>query len=280
MFTTLTTEQAIELVPAIGATAPSPRVSDRYQFVSSRDVLDRVQEHGWRITNATAQSSKVTAQHRVTLVHQKDLENQDQEGILRIEMFNSHDRTKRLMFAIGYFRLVCSNGLIVAAGPAETIRTKHRFTDDKLTEILEQVTNMSSKFPSILNTIQQFKSRTLTEDEQFSFAEYAVRGRFNYRPQMPKRYTEMQYTTSRMLQSRRPEDSSDDTWQVYNRVQENLIRGMEGFSRPIKGYIDGVRVNQLLWKGAQTTLEFEGDKLRAELTRLLTKDGEKGKISA
>jgi hypothetical protein len=280
MITTLTTEQAIELVPAIGAIAPSERVSDRYQFVSSRNILDRVQEHGWRITNATAQSGKTTAQHRVTLVHETDLAAKDKEGMLRIEMFNSHDRTKRLMFAIGYFRLICSNGLLIASGPAETIRTKHRFTDDKLSEILDQVTNMSSRFPSIINTIEQFKSRTLTDNEQASFAEYAVRGRFNYRPQMPKRYTDLQYTTNRMLTSRRPEDASGDTWQVYNRVQENLVRGVEGFSRPIKGYIDNIRVNQLLWKGAETTLNFEGDKLRAELSRLLTKDGEKGKISA
>ena len=228
MIKTLTTEQAIELVPSIGALTPSEKVSSRYQFVSSRDVLDRVQEQGWRITNVTAQNSKSHAQHRATLVHKNYLhmDPASSEGFPRIEMFNSHDRTKRLTFGIGYFRFVCSNGLMVASGPAESIRIKHRFNDDKLMEILEQVSNMSAKFPSIDQTINNFKSRVLSEDEQQSFAEYAIRGRFNYRPRMPKRYTDMNDTVNRLLRSRRKEDEGDNVWQVYNRVQENIIRGI------------------------------------------------------
>ena len=90
--TTLTTEQAIELVPAIGATAPSQGVSSFYQFVSSRDILNRVQQDGWKITNATSQGQREHAQHRVTLVHQNDLNNiSNLEGIPRMEMFNSHN---------------------------------------------------------------------------------------------------------------------------------------------------------------------------------------------
>ena len=278
---TLTINEAIELVPAIGATAPIDHVSTKYQFVSTKDVLERISDYGWRITNATAQNAKPTSQHRITLVHENDLNTTAKmDGIPRIEMFNSHDRTKRLMFAVGYFRFVCSNGLIVASGPAETIRTKHRFTDDKLESIIEQIGVISERFPAIMNRINDFQSRTLTESEQVSFAEYAVRGRFNYRPQMPKKYTDTLAVTSRMLTSRRTQDEGDTTWSVYNRVQENLVRGIDGWSRPIKGYADSVRVNQLLWKGAETALNFEGDRFRSELQRLLVKDGEKGKISA
>lgn len=278
---TLTVNEAIELVPAIGATSPIDRVSNKYQFVSTKDVLERIYDYGWRITNATAQNNKPTSQHRVTLVHERDLNSDVKlEGIPRVEMFNSHDRTKRLTFAIGYFRFVCSNGLIVASGPAETVRTKHRFTDDKLEGIIEQIGVISERFPMIMNKINDFQSRTLTESEQVSFAEYAVRGRFNYRPQMPKKYTDTLTVTNRMLTSRRSQDEGDSTWSVYNRVQENLVRGIDGWSRPIKGYTDSVRVNQLLWKGAETALSFEGDRFKNELQRLLIKDGEKGKIAA
>ena len=282
MITTLTTEQAIELVPAIGATAPSDIVSDKYQFVSTQDILNRVQQQGWRITNATGQGSRATSQHRVTLVHEtylnENLLNQ-QEGLPRIEMFNSHDRTKRLMFAIGYFRFVCSNGLIIASGPAESIRAKHRFSDNKLENIMDQVSCISERFPEINKKITSFKERTLTEDEQQSFAEYAIRGRFLYRPSMPKRYEKMQEATNALLTSRRTEDEGNSAWQVYNRVQENLIRGIEGFSRGIRGYGDSVRVNQLLWKGTEVTLENTGNRLSQVYKELLNKDGQKGKIS-
>lgn len=279
--TILTTDEAIKLVPAIGATAPSAAVSDSYQFVSSRDILDRVQQDGWRITNATSQGQKECAQHRVTLVHQNDLNNVSTlEGIPRMEMFNSHNRTKRLMFAVGYFRFVCSNGLIVASGPAETIRTKHRFSDDKLNAIMDQVAHISNRFPLINNKIDQFKNRELTEVEQAAFALYALKGRYNYRPAMPKRFSNTAETLNKLLTVRRKQDEGSSAWAVYNRVQENLVTGIEGFTRPIRGYSDSVRVNQLLWKGAETTLEFEREHLSKAFVGLLTKDGKKNKISA
>jgi hypothetical protein len=279
---TLTIDEAIEIVPAIGATAPADNVSHRYQFVSTRDILGRVDEYGWKITNVSAQSQAPTAQHRITLVHENDLtSDKEQDGIPRIEMFNSHNRTKRLMFAIGYFRFVCSNGLIVASGPAETIRTKHRFSGDRLAEIMDQVSNISGRFPKIKEKITQFQDRALTDFEMNAFARYAVRGRFNYRPEMPKRFAgDMGRTVEKLLTPRRDADAGNNTWQVYNRVQENLMKGIEGFARPLQGYSDSVRVNQLLWKGAETTLMQESTDLERELTTLLIKDGKKGKIAA
>mgnify|MGYP003642166098 CR=1 FL=1 len=278
----ITLDKAIELVPAINATSAAHNVSDRYQFVSTRSILEKVQEYGWQITNATAQGSSPFAQHRVTLVHENDFRKPEahKEGIPRIEMFNSHNRTKRLMFAIGFFRFVCSNGLIVASGPMETIRTKHRFSGDRLSVIMEQVSQISSRFPKILSKIEDFRSRQLNENEQKAYAEYAIRGRFNYRPEMPKRFQDVNRVSEHLLDSRREEDNGNSAWQVYNRVQENLIRGVEGFTRPIRGYSDSVRVNQLLWKGAEATLDFQSEGLSKALTQLLVKDGKKGKIAA
>lgn len=276
---TLTLDEAIERVPAIGATQAAAHVSDRYQFVSTRDILARVADYGWRITNATSQNQSPTAQHRVTLVHENDIGIRSGDGIPRIEMFNSHDRSKRLMFAIGFFRFVCSNGLIIASGPAETIRTKHRFTNDRLTEIMDQVGQISGRFPKIMDTINEFKNREMSEQEMVAYAQYAIKGRFNYRPEMPKRFRDMGRTTEKLLSIRRDADSGNSTWQVYNRVQENLIQGIEGFNRPIRSYGDNVRVNQLLWKGAETALAHNGTELDNTLKQLLVKDGTKGKIS-
>ena len=284
----LTLDEATKLVPAIGATGPADRASKRYQFVSTHEILERVQQDGWLITNATAQSRSAYAQHRITLVHKNDIDNirdnslevTKQEGIPRIELFNSHNLTKRLMFAIGYFRFLCSNGLIVASGPAETIRTKHRFSGGRLDEIMDQVSQISERFPTINNTINDFKNRELTESEQLAYAHYAIKGRFNYRPEMPKRFKDMGRTAEKILAHRREEDAGNSAWVVYNRVQENLVRGVEGFNRPITSYLDNIRVNQLLWKGVETSLKFNHQQFQNELMGLLIKDGKKGKIAA
>lgn len=279
--TTITLNEAIKLVPAIGASTPSSTVSKRYQFVSTQHILEQIQDKGWVITNATSQGQREHAQHRVTLVHQSNLTNLDNaEGIPRIELFNSHNRTKRLMFAIGYFRFVCSNGLIVATGPSETIRTKHNFSDDRLSTIMERVGEISDRFPSIIQKIDKFKSRELSEEEQNEFARYAIKGRFNYRPNIPKKFSNLESAANKVLSVRREEDSDNTAWAVFNRVQENIVSGIEGFSLPIKGYTDNVRVNQLLWKGTETTLSYGNQQLTEALNQLLVKDRKKAKISA
>ena len=177
------------------------------------------------------------------------------------------------MFAIGYFRLVCSNGLIVAAGPAETIRTKHNINSsisllDNLTERIDQLT---SNFPVIAQKIDNFKQRNLTEEEQLGFAKFAIQGRYLYRPQLPKKFSDLDGCASKILLPRRNADEGTSAWVVYNRVQENIVRGIENFSQPIRSYSDNIRVNTLLWKGVEASMEFSNEKLRRNLESLLVK---------
>jgi len=276
---TLTIDEAVILVPAIAARQPITKVSDKYQFVSTQEILEQVQEKGWKITNATSQGQSLHAQHRITLVHENSIRdianNNNQEGMLRVELFNSHNRTKRLTFAIGYFRLVCSNGLIVASGPAETVRAKHTISNAKdqnfkegLVERIEQLTN---KFPTIIQKVEDLKNRQMSEQEQFNYASYAINGRYSYRPKLPKRFENMEESTSKILGVRRGEDEGSSAWAVFNRVQENLIRGVPGFTQPIKSYLDNIRVNLLLWKGADATLEVANEQLTHKLQKFLAK---------
>ncbi len=278
---TITLEKAIELAPAIGSNKPSSKVSDKYQFVSSRQILESVQAHKWHIVGVKSMSQSPFAQHRVTLIHENDLHTDtNSEGIMRIEMFNSHNLTKRLMFAVGFFRFVCSNGLVVASGPAETLKLKHRFNQDKLNEIMEHVGNMSQRFPNVLEKIQGFKSRELKDQEQLAYAKFALMGKFRYRPSIPHKFANLEKSAEMLLQPRREEDKGNSTWQVYNRIQENIIKGLEGAFRPVRGYTDEVRINQLLWKGAEITIEKKESSLDSEFKSLLLKDGKKGKISS
>ena len=272
---TLTLQEAIEIAPAIGSDRAGSNTSKSYQFVSTRKILEHVSEHGWKITGAQAQGSSLFAQHHVTLIHERDLalveSSENQEGVLRMELFNSHNKKKRLLLGIGFFRFVCSNGLIVASGPAETIRTVHRFSDNRMDAIQDQINQLTDRFPHIQNTINDFKSRVLSEQEQDSFSEFALRGRYHYRKTLPKRFIQTRDQSQKLLMPRRPEDQGDSTWSVFNRVQENIIRGIEGSSRPLRGYGDSIRVNQLLWKGAETALQYENDDFHKELFKIIDK---------
>lgn len=276
----ITLDEAIKHAPSIGSKRASDKVSDKYQFVSSRQILEVVHNYGWRIVNVKAQGKRPFSQHRVTLVQQADAQHtENEEGIPRIEMFNSHDRTKRLMFAVGFFRFVCSNGLMVASGPTDCLRMKHRFSGDKLQEIMEHMFKISERFPNITKQIETFKQRELNEAEQLEYAKFALLGKFRYRQNTPKRYANIEKSAEMLLAPRREQDRGNSTWLVYNRIQENIIKGVEGTFRPIRGYADEIKINQLLWKGAETTLTRDNEKLAQEFKQLLVKDGKKGKIS-
>lgn len=282
---TLTIEEAIKIAPSVGATHAGEKTSPKYQFISTRNILENVISNGWSITQVASQGRSQFAQHRVTLVNNQDLAKMDdpsneQEGLLRLDLFNSHNLTKRFMLAIGYFRFVCSNGLIVSTGPSEAIKTKHRFSDNRLEAIMEQINNASQRFPKVLQTIENFKSRQLNDQEKIAFAKYAIQGRYNYRKELPKKFQHLEPMIDNVLTSRRPEDDGDSVWEVFNRVQESIVRGVEGSIRGIRGYNDNVRVNQLLWKGAETALEYSNNEFENRLIELVRKDGKKGKISA
>lgn len=280
---TYSLQEAIENIPSIGATRGKENTSGKYQFVSTRNILEHVLDNGWSITQASAQGRSPYAKHRVTLVHDKDLAlaadpNTNQEGVLRIELFNSHDKSQKFMLATGYFKFACANGLIVQSGPTSCIKTKHRFSDNRLQAIMDQTMELSERFPKVLKIIEGFKSRQLTESEQRSFAEFAIMGRYLYRQTLPKSFGDLDKMSNLLLTPRRKEDEGSSAWEVFNRVQENVIRGVEGVTRPMRGF-DSTRVNQLLWKGTETALQFSNKELNKRLMDILVKDKKKNKIS-
>ena len=66
-----------------------------------------------------------------------------------------------------------------------------------------------------------------------------------------------------LLEARRPEDQGDDLWRVFNRVQENMIKGGVVGRSPtgrntrthgIRAMDNTVRVNQKLWEIAEELL--------------------------
>ncbi|CAM6881555.1 DUF945 domain-containing protein [Enterobacter intestinihominis] len=72
-------------------------------------------------------------------------------------------------------------------------------------------------------------------------------------------------TVSQLLTSRRREDCSDDLWTVYQRVQENLMKGglsgrtAQGKSsrtRAVTGIDGDVKLNRALWVMAENMMDL------------------------
>ncbi len=159
-------------------------------------------------------------------------------------------------------RLVCLNGMTCGVGT--TGRYSQRHVGGTIDNVLEAVYRVIDEFP-LLDTITQNMQRTiLTHEKQMELAERALILRF---PEVEKRHVKAES----LLLVRRTADNGGDLWSVFNRIQENTVRGgiryahavaanpngetyaerrgyiERGTTRTVKGIDSELQLNRGLW---------------------------------
>jgi len=235
--------------PSIMASAPRESVSDRYTFISTRDVLDGLRTNGFqpfevRQTRVRDASRRDTTKHLLRLRHRDHINAGYGVDVPEIILVNSHDGSSAYQLMAGFFRLVCSNGLI-AGTLTNDIHIRHSGTvvDDVIEgsyKVLDDTTRLADR-------IEDYKSITLLPGEQLALANAAARVRWG---------EDVPVAAGNLLAIHRWEDDRRDLWTTFNRIQENVVRGgVRGRSstgrrtttRSITGVTENVRVNRALW---------------------------------
>ncbi len=268
MITTLSLEEAILKAPAINANQPSAKASQKYTFISTRSILEKALDAGWHIREAKQSKGGITGQHRVSLIHssQLGLDLAEIEGFPQINLINSHDLTKQFNYVMGYFRTVCSNGLIAPTGMTSQIKTVHRFSEDKLSMFTSTLDQALHGFQSVQESVNNFKERVLSPEEKNALARFAYYIRFRYRMQQPRKLN-----VEELLQPRRPVDEGNSLWKTFNVIQENVTLGGGTLGKGITRFQDDIRFNQELWTGANAALIYRNDSLDTALKQLFPK---------
>jgi hypothetical protein len=268
MINTLSLEQAIEKCPALVATKPSDRASSKYSFIRTVDILEKAVDSGWVIQDVRQAGPRETAQHSVTLFHSSQLEEgiSQKEGYPQMRIINSHDLTKRFNYLLGYWKLACSNGLLVPNGICSSINSVHRFSDDMKVQLEIAMNAALENFGKITGAIETFKQRILSQEEKNMLARFAHYIRFRYRMTQPKKFN-----TNELLAPRRDVDKSDDLWSVFNVIQENMTHGGAGIGKGITRFQDDIRFNQELWMGVSKAVDHRGMNLNKTLKDLFQK---------
>ncbi|SEF89421.1 DUF932 domain-containing protein [Marinobacterium lutimaris] len=266
----LSQDQLYRQAPAIFADMPDSNVSDRYGFVPTIDVVNALQAEGWHPVRAQQTQSRLperrsVARHMVRFRQDPDRQIQVGDSVAELVLCNSHDRTSAYQLDLGLFRLVCSNGMVTPVGDVGGIRVRHgRHVVD---EILEGSIALIDEAPEIASAVDRFRSLRLSPDEAKLFAQSAL----------TLRYGEDWVNTSpvppdRLLHARRREDLETDLWHVFNRTQENLLKGgLRGRSakgrhtqtRPIRSVTEDVRLNRALWQLTEHFAALKGDSIAA-----------------
>ena len=254
----LTNAELRASAPSIFSETPIEGVSEKYAFVPTYSVLDTFRDAGYYPIMAS--ESKVRNQdnrgYQKHIIQFRSIDNLLRPNAVDeyadIVLTNSHNRTSSFKVDLAYWRLVCSNMLIVPSKSFVSNSIIHSgFQDTKIGHAIEEVT---SYMPTMEKEIATFKQIILSSTEQHALAKAAVDLRFDTKKH--------QVDVHDLLAIHRQEDEDSSLWTTFNRIQESIIRGgLKGknietgrnfTSKPINAIDANFSLNKELWTTVQT----------------------------
>lgn len=206
-----------EMAPAIFTGVH--KMSERYELVRTFDVVEALREADYFPVEVQQHNpSKRDPQfvtHKVVLRSRESIERPAETGdqVPQIVILNSHNGRKRLTMLAGLYRFVCANGLIIGE---DMLKFTARHTGTIKEDALAFTNSMITELPRINDAIDRWGKTELSPAKQYEFANRA----------RDLRWTKpVAYDNDVLLAPRRETDVGDDLWRVFNRVQENCVKG-------------------------------------------------------
>jgi hypothetical protein len=221
-------------------------------------VVEILRDEGWSPVRAeevqVREDNRIGVQKHLIAFQRQDLV-LNGEAIEAL-VINSHDRSCGYQILLGVYRFVCSNGLITG-DTFDSFKVRHLgWTPD---EIIGASRKIISSVPALTERIRDFKTITLTQDEQGIFAQAAHQLIYDEPEKSPIR-------PAALLTSRRHDDETDTLWTTYNNVQENMMKGgLRGITsngrrtrtRKVKSIDKNTKLNKALWTLAEKMAELK-----------------------
>lgn len=269
----LSLEQIARLAPSALAVAPHHSRSSKYCYVPTIDIIKHMMESGFQPFKATQSISRVDdkinfTKHMIRFRKLGDVNVGD--TVPEIVLVNSHDGTSSYQLMGGLFCKVCTNGMVVSEGTIGMVRIPH--SGNIIDQVIEGSYRIISDSDRALMAITHWSQLYLTSGEQVLFADAARVTRFGD----PDGNVTTPITPQQLLAPRRAADTGSDLWRVFNRVQENVIRGgIRGYIEPhydgnqripgrrfrtreIRSIDQDVKLNRALWTLAEKMAELKG----------------------
>ena len=221
----LSKKQILDVAPSVFTNHPSSDVTEKYTFISTEKVMDDMEELGWM----PVEVKEVKARKKETIGYQKHLivfrnkdiviDGEDGDTVHpQILLTNSHDGKNSFQFTAGLFRMICENGLVIADTEFEDVRMRHMgYTFEDLQSMIK---DMVEKLPLTVESMNKMKNIELEEEKIIDLAKSLLDIRVEG--------TDNTYDSSaieEVLETQRKKDEGVGLWEVFNRVQENIIEG-------------------------------------------------------
>jgi hypothetical protein len=229
----LTKEQIQTVCPVAFKTTPtSDKISSKYSLVNTETVIDDLEKLGWFPVQAAQRrpraSATIFSKHMISFQN-PDLKIKGKNGddaYPRIILTNSHDGFNSFQFRVGIFRLICSNGLVVADENFSSFKIRHTgYSFEELRVVMNQ---MVEDLPNKIQVLNKMQAKILTPQEMRELAIKAMQIRSD---KLDTEFDDQSIVD--ILAPTRKEDEGDDLWTVFNILQEKITQG--GYSAALKG---------------------------------------------
>lgn len=255
--TPITGEQFARYAPSVLATQAHGSRSDRYTMIPTIDILRGMWKEGFapyevRQSLTRDASRREYTRHMVRLRH-RSLVNSEAE-VPEIILINSHDGASSYQLLAGFFRFVCSNGLI-AGDVQNDVRIRH--TGDIVGNVIEGSYEVLRNVQEIERRKESFKGIELTRNEQLLLADEAIKLRWEDKAPV---------SANAIIRPHRNADAAPTLWNTFNVIQENLIKGgQQGrastgrrmTTRAVTGLQQDVKLNRALWSLTEKMAELK-----------------------
>ena len=245
----LSDDQIRAVAPSIFAQAPHGSRSERYSYIPTATVLQELRGEGFQPfmvcqTRVRQEGRRDFTKHMIRLRHASQINGREANEII---LLNSHDGTSSYQMLAGMFRFVCQNGLVCGDTFAD-VRVPHKgnVTD----HVIEGAYEVLHGFERVQDSRDAMRVITLDDGEAEVFARSALTLKYDESGKA------LPITETQILRPRRFDDNRADLRSVFNRVQENLVKGgltgcaangRQQRTRPVQGIDQNVRLNRALW---------------------------------
>ena len=246
------------IAPSVFTTKPSSEVSKHYTYIPTTKVINDMRTLGWDVVRV----QEVKAREKNTMGVQKHLvvfrnpdvviNGKDNDTVYpQILLTNSHDGKNSFQFQAGLYRLICSNGLVIAETQFEAVKIRHM--GYSFEELQAKIREMVEKLPLTVESMNKMKSIELEQEKAVEFANKALATRFT-----DQELNRLSIDIEGLLTPVRKEDEGSDLWSIFNVVQEKIITGdftyivgsKERKAREIKNFKQDQKINKEMFEVA------------------------------
>lgn len=247
------------------------KLSSKYTLINTSNIIDYMTSKDWTVTkqsqtNPRKHPDERTAfvKHMVRLRSNQAMQNKKtaELGHLlpEIVIVNSHEGTASLSLHGGIFRLVCSNGLITSDSALQPIKLRHVGIEKE--ELIEHVNSLMTNMDNIYGRLNEFKKIPVTQDEALQFA-HQVKDLMwlqDEKEKNPENRYKANIPVQSLIKPRRKSDAPNNLWNLFNNVQENVMKGGIHYTKvdkkdnvrymatkPIKSASRNLSLNKTLW---------------------------------